>query len=69
MILNDQRAIYNKAGIGYKPKEKEVALVSLINRRPTIKGRVKKAWVPKEFLNNASGSKVWVPKNFVFHVV
>ncbi|KAG6511719.1 hypothetical protein ZIOFF_029796 [Zingiber officinale] len=30
MIIRDQRAVYNKVGIGYRPKEKEVAYISLL---------------------------------------
>ena len=44
MIIRDQRAIYNKAGIGYRSKEKEVAYMSLINgtRNDALRKKLRK---------------------------
>ena len=78
MITRDQRAVYNKAGIGYRPKEKEVAYMSLINGTrndalrnkvtKNLKGKVKQVWVSKKYLNDISESSAWVPKSCVFYV-
>ena len=77
MILNAQRAVYNKAGLGYQPKES--SFISLVSRtqfhrshasrvHETRKG-VTKAWVPRSFIVDALGPKIWVPKTSIFRVL
>ena len=77
MILNAQRAVYNKAGIGYQPKES--SFISLVSRTQyhrsndsrvhgTRKGMTK-AWVPRSLLVDALGPKIWVPKTSIFRIL
>ncbi|XP_074590609.1 uncharacterized protein LOC141846459 [Curcuma longa] len=68
MILDAQRAVYNKAGIGYKPKQKEFSFMSLVNRTNSAKAKVTKAWIPKKYLIDANEPKIWVPKDCIFRV-
>ncbi|XP_074575270.1 uncharacterized protein LOC141831762 [Curcuma longa] len=62
MILGAQRAVYNKAGLGYKPKQKEVNFMSLTSRHNVSKIKTVQAWVPKQYVIDATGPKIWVPK-------
>ena len=77
MILNAQRAVYNKAGLGYQPKES--SFISLVSRtqfhrshasrvHETRKGVIK-AWVPRSYIVDALGPKIWVPKTSIFRVL
>ncbi|XP_074557881.1 uncharacterized protein LOC141813795 [Curcuma longa] len=68
MILGAQRAVYNKAGLGYKPKQKEVNFMSLTSRHNISKVKTVQAWVPKQYVIDATGPKIWVPKHLVHRV-
>ena len=68
MILGAQRGVYNKAGLGFKSQDKEVKFMSLISRNHASRVKVVQAWVPKQFVIDATGPKVWVPKHLVHRV-
>ena len=77
MILNAQRAVYNKAGLGYQPKESSfISLVSRtqfhrthVSRVHETRKKVTKTWVPKSLIVDALGPRIWVPKTSVFRVL
>ncbi|WP_211205653.1 hypothetical protein, partial [Bifidobacterium breve] len=68
LILNSQRTVYNKAGLGYRPKE--ISYISLVGRQSNkscTKGKL--AWVPKKYLSDISESSFWIPKKDIFRIM
>lgn len=68
MILGAQKAMYNKAGLGYRPMQKEVKFMSLVSMNVTSKTKVTKIWVPKSFVVNIVGPNIWVLKYLIFYI-
>ncbi|XP_074556829.1 uncharacterized protein LOC141812719 [Curcuma longa] len=50
MILGAQRAVYNKAGLGYKPKQKEMNFMSLTSRNVVSKVKTVQFGYPSNML-------------------
>ncbi|XP_074583516.1 uncharacterized protein LOC141839623 [Curcuma longa] len=64
MMLGNQRAVHNGAGLGFKTKKKFTSFISLTNR-----SSIRQAWVPKQCLHVKNNSNFyWVPKGKVHYL-
>ncbi|XP_074561401.1 uncharacterized protein LOC141817665 [Curcuma longa] len=64
MMLGNQRAVHNGAGLGFKTKKRFTSFISLTNR-----SSIRQAWVPKQCLHVKNNSNFyWVPKGKVHYL-
>lgn len=75
MIFGAQRDVYDKASLGYKPKE--VVYTSIISRKKYITSKsvvislsysckTVKVWILKQLVSDTTKPNIWVPKHLVF---